>query len=137
MSIQYLANRFEYKSDGKFDNWQIMEQNADGKFVGDCDDFCVTALYFTTDSLFKFWKELIVGSAKVHFVKTSNGGGHAVLEYDGMFIDNWSRSWVSKQYMEDTYGHEFSRIAFLWPITAIKMLFGKIKRTVVDLTGRG
>lgn len=129
-SIEYLTNRFVYKSDGKVDNWQIMQPNADGKYIGDCDDFCVTALYFTTGSLLAFWKALIFGSAKVHYVTTSNGGGHAVLEYEGEFLDNWSLQWVSKGYMEIQYGHKFSKWQFLWFITAIKMLFGKIKAVV-------
>jgi hypothetical protein len=85
-----------------------MKPDADGKYRGDCDDFALTALFIETGSLSKFWYELIFGSAKVFMVTTSNGGGHAVLRYNGQYIDNWSRSWVSREHMESVYGHKFS-----------------------------
>jgi len=104
-----------------------MKPDADGKYRGDCDDFVLTALFIETGSLSKFWYELIFGSAKVFLVTTSNGGGHAVLRYNGRYIDNWSRSWVSREHMESVYGHKFSAWLFPWNATALKMLLGKIK----------
>jgi hypothetical protein len=125
--INDLVTGFKYESDGKIDTWTILQPNADGEYVGDCDDFALTALYLSTGSLWRFWFELIFGSAKVCYVVTYTGGGHAVLRYKGQYIDNWSLTWVTKENMETTLGHTFSLWLFPWPITAIKMLLGKIK----------
>ena len=122
-----LVTRFEYRSDGKVDTWRILKPNGNGTYIGDCDDFALTALYLTTGSLWRFWAALIFGSAKVYYVVTSTGGGHAVMRYKGRYIDNWSRDWVSRGFMERTYGHAFSPWQFVWQVTAIKMALGKLK----------
>jgi len=125
--MEHLVEQFEYKSDGKLDTWRIMTPDEDGKYRGDCDDFAVTALYISTGSLIKFWYELIFGSAKVHMVTTASGGGHAVLEYKGVYIDNWTLAWVPREYMEVVLGHQFKSWMFVWPISALKMFYGKVQ----------
>jgi len=124
MTLDDLATGFTYQSDGKFDSWRILDVSD---LHGDCDDFACTALYIATGSLWSFWMALVFGSAKIHFVTTANGGGHAVLKFAGMYIDNWSRKYVTKQYMEDTYGHKFHKWQYPFWVTAIKMLLGKFK----------
>jgi len=123
MTLNDLATGFIYTSE-KTDNWRILTV-ADLR--GDCDDFACTALFIAAGSLWSFWMALVFGSAKVHFVTTANGGGHVVLEYEGMCIDNWSRKYVTMQWMEDTYGHQFHLWLFPFWVTAIKMLYGKLK----------
>ena len=122
MTLNDLVAGFVYTSD-QIDAWRILDV---GDLRGDCDDFACTALYIATGSLWSFWAALVFGSAKIHYVVTTNGGGHAVLQYDGLYIDNWSRKYVTKQHMEDVYGHQFSRCMFIWPQTAIKMIMGKL-----------
>ena len=124
MTLNDLETGFVYQSDGKVDSWRILTVDD---LRGDCDDFACTALYIATGSLWPFWVALIFGSAKIHYVTTTNGVGHAVLQYEGLYIDNWSRKYVTKHFMEDTYGHQFSRWMFIWPQTAIKMVLGKLK----------
>lgn len=124
MTLEDLATGFTYQSDGKYDSWRILDASD---LRGDCDDFAVTALYISTGSLIKFWYELIFGSAKVHMVTTASGGGHAVLEYKGVYIDNWTLAWVPREYMEVVLGHQFKSWMFVWPISALKMFYGKVQ----------
>lgn len=123
--INDLVTGFEYRLDGVIDTWRILTPDASGRYVGDCDDFALTALYLSTGSLWKFWFELIFGRAKIHYV-WADGGGHAVLRYKGQYIDNWSMAWVTREHMENL-GHSFSSWQFLWFITAVKMVLGKFK----------
>lgn len=123
MTLNDLETGFVYQSDGKVDSWRILDVSD---LRGDCDDFACTALYIATGLLWSLWAALVFSSAKIHLVTTANGGGHAVLEYEGMYIDNWSRKHVTKQCMEDTYGHKFSKWMFIWPQTAIKMILGRL-----------
>jgi hypothetical protein len=124
MTLNDLVAGFIYQSDGKVDSWRILTVED---LRGDCDDFAVTALYISTGSLIKFWYELIFGSAKVHMVTTASGGGHAVLEYKGVYIDNWTLAWVPREYMEVVLGHQFKSWMFVWPISALKMFYGKVQ----------
>jgi len=129
MTLDELATGFEYESE-KTDNWRILKLDQHGKCNGDCDDYACTALYIVTGSLWGFWKALILGDAKIHYVITANGGGHAVLGYKDEYIDNWSRKFVSKNFMQSTYGHNFHGWLFPWFVTAIKMAAGKLFRRV-------
>lgn len=120
--ILELANNFGYKSDGKLDNWRIMDPD---NYVGDCDDYAVTALYLECNkSLLKFWWMLITFQAIFWFTKSPAGGGHLVLWVRGEgYIDNWAnRLYRPKE--------EFSEYKFLFPfpfpLVAMKMAFGKI-----------
>lgn len=123
MTLDDLATGFAYTSD-KMDTWRILDVSD---LRGDCDDFACTALYIATGSLWSFWVSLVFGSAKIHYVTTVSGGGHAVLEYEGLYIDNWSRKYVTRQCMKDTYGHSFHMWQFPFWVTAIKMVLGKLK----------
>ena len=122
MTLDELATSFKYTSE-KRDTWRILSLSD---CRGDCDDYACTALYIVKGSLWAFWVALIFGSAKIHFVTTHTGGGHAVLGYNGMYIDNWSRKFVTKEYMQNTLGHRFDSWRFPFWATASKMLCGKL-----------
>lgn len=49
-----------------------------------------------------------------------------MLGYAGMYIDNWSRKYVTRQYMDDAYGHKFHMWRFPFWVTAIKMVMDKL-----------
>jgi len=74
-------------------------------------------------SLLKFWW-LLLTKAKIHYVR--NNGGHAVLQLDGKYIDNWTKDWVSKQEME-ALGHKFHFVFYLTYQVAVKMLYTKVR----------
>jgi predicted transglutaminase-like cysteine proteinase len=126
-NVKILASNWVYKSDGKVDTWRILKPNEQGKYVGDCDDFVITALYLSTGTLSKFWLALILGSAKICYVTTIAGGGHAVLKYKGMYIDNWTKEWVTKDHMQQEVKHVFSMWMYPWTTVVIKMLLGKFQ----------
>ena len=120
--INDLANTFSYKPDGQLDNWRIMDPD---NYVGDCDDYAVTALYLECDkSLLKFWWMLITFQATFWFTKSPAGGGHLVLWVRGEgYIDNWD----NRLYRPKSAFSEY-KFLFPWPFpfVAMKMFFGKL-----------
>jgi hypothetical protein len=122
-----MINRYEYKHDPKGrDQWRVLTPDADGIYRGDCEDYALSVLYYVVcnESLFTFWYQLIFGKAKIHYV--DNNGGHAVLQLDGMYIDNWTKDWVTKEHME-SLGHVFHKRDYLFYQVALKMLYTKIR----------
>jgi predicted transglutaminase-like cysteine proteinase len=113
---------FEYKAD-QGDQWRI-PKIVNGKILGDCEDYALGVLYYVIaeKSLFKFWL-LLLTKAKIHYVR--NNGGHAVLQLDGKYIDNWTKEFVTKEHME-SLGHKFHWGFYLTYQVALKMLFTKV-----------
>jgi len=114
---------FEYKAD-QGDQWRILKQDSDGLMRGDCEDYALSVLYYVIaeKSLLKFWW-LLLTKAKIHYVR--NNGGHAVLQLDGKYIDNWTKEFVTKEHME-SLGHKFHWGFYLTYQVALKMLFTKV-----------
>lgn len=125
MTLKDFTERYVYKYDPSYDQWRILKLE-DGKYQGDCEDFSLSVLYYVicNESLFAFWYQLIFGKAKIHYV--DNNGGHAVLQWDGMYIDNWTKDWVSREHME-SLGHKFHKRYYLFYQVALKMLYTKIR----------
>ena len=125
MTLKNFTENFVYKYDPSYDQWRILKLE-DGKYQGDCEDYSLSVLYYVVcdESLFAFWYQLIFGQAKIHYV--DNNGGHAVLQLDGMYIDNWTKDWVSREHME-SLGHKFHKRDYLFYQVALKMLYTKIR----------
>lgn len=126
MILETFNKLFEYTSDPGWDRWRIMKVK-DGKMKGDCEDASLSILYYVVadESLWTFWKLLITGKAKIHYV-LNDGGGHAVLQLDGMYIDNWTLDWTTKEHME-SLGHQFHKRDYMFYQVALKMLATKIR----------
>jgi hypothetical protein len=123
--IENLQHRFVYKSDKKVDSWRIMEEDKNGKFHGDCDDYATTVWWYVCDeSLWKFWTGILVFKARFWYcLAGKNLQGHLILEYQDMFIDNWSRQWIEKDDVEHILkGYYRNNIL----MAALKMLLGKL-----------
>ena len=120
-SIWDFLAAFEYHPDGRFDTWRILKV-SDPR--GDCDDAAVTMLYILCGhSLWRFWYELIFADTKIHYCEV-RGLGHAVLYYQGGYIDNIQRRWCSRdELIERRYNFKYG---FYWPQVVVKMLMGKI-----------
>ena len=128
-----LVNNWNYVSDTKNyqikELWRVLKPAEDGKYYGDCEDFALTWAFLELDSSHKrLYLALLTGKVKMWYVKagpTEARGGHAVLEMDGQFVDNWSKKLVDKGYMETKFKHEFkytfSRFAIFY-----KLLHGLI-----------
>ena len=126
MTLDYLNLYYNYRYDPTgYDCWKIMKP-VNGRFKGDCEDYALSILYYVicNESLFAFWYQLIFGKAKIHYV--DNNGGHAVLQWDGNYIDNWTKDWVSREHME-SLGHKFHKRDYLFYQVALKMLYTKIR----------
>ncbi len=122
--LDYLAKNFVYKRDGKLDNWQIMPLD---KLEGDCDDYAVTALYLACDkSLVKFWWSILTFQAIFWHTLSPKGNGHLVLCYKNRYIDNWQKTWVTKDTL--TYKGYVFKFPWIFPFCGIKMLIGVLVR---------
>ena len=130
MNLTEFNSLYEYKYDPKGrDVWFVIKLNEQGMYRGDCEDYSLSVLYYVVcqGSWLKFWWLLFTFQAEICGCETK-GGGHAVLRYGDMYIDNWSKAWVEREDMEEL-GHKF------WPwnymilptTVAIKMLLGKIR----------
>ena len=123
MILDTFNSLFEYKAD-QGDQWRI-PKIVNGKILGDCEDYALGVLYYVIaeKSLLKFWW-LLLTKAKIHYVR--NNGGHAVLQLDGKYIDNWTKEFVTKEHME-SLGHKFHWGFYLTYQVALKMLFTKAR----------
>ena len=126
MLLETFNKLYEHRSE-KGDQWRIPKL-INGQILGDCEDYSLGVLYYVLSekSLFKFWW-LLLSKAKIHYV-TNNDGGHAVLRFNDMYIDNWTQEWVSKQHME-SLGHKFHRVWFLSFQVFVKMFFTKLRNS--------
>jgi len=120
MTLEEINDKFKYKFDDANDKWTIM---AGQELRGDCEDYSLTVLFHVVcnKSWIKFWQKLIFGNAKLCYVTTHSGEGHAVLKVGRAYIDNWSKEWVELDIMED-FGHKFNPKFFKWYHVAIKLI---------------
>lgn len=127
MSVYGFFDQYEYKRDEKRDQWRVLTRDPDGVYRGDCEDAALSILYYVVcnQSWLKFWWLLFTNQAKVCYVVTKNGVGHAVLRHKSLYIDNWTKDWVHKAYMK-SLGHEFHKWAFLPTTVAIRMLKARL-----------
>lgn len=130
MNLTEFNSLYDYKYDPKGrDVWFVIKPNEQGAYRGDCEDYSLSVLYYVIcqESWLKFWWMLFTFQAEICGCDTK-GGGHAVLRYGDMYIDNWTKAWVEREDMEEL-GHDF------WPwnytilptTVAIKMALGKIR----------
>lgn len=96
-NLQKLNQRFRYKYDkdqyGRREYWTIMT-NESGPLVGDCEDYSLTLLWYLEGKRLKnMFKALLTRKAEIWFCKVK-GNGHAVLKYEGKWIDNNKQRWV-------------------------------------------
>ena len=128
LEVSHINKTWKYRYDTeqyeKKDHWKVMKNPP---YEGDCEDYALTVLYLISEkSWLKFWFALFTFKAKICFVTTKNGGGHGVLKYGKVYIDNWSKKFVSKKEMEKL-GHRFHPWRFLPTTVAIKMLMAKLR----------
>ena len=129
MTLTNFNNLYSYKYDPEGrDMWRVLKLDELGMYRGDCEDYSLSVLYYVIckESWLKFWWLLLTFEAKMCYVITKNGGGHAVLRFGEMYIDNWTQNWVSKAQMEEL-GHQFHDWKFIPTTVAIKMVMAKLR----------
>lgn len=138
--LKYLTENFVYvpdNKDGKWyqkDKWRVLDLIKDSeshseKYYGDCEDFALTALYLLSKkSWWRFWMALITRKAKILHC-TVGGEGHAILRYNGFYIDNIQREWFDNSRLTDRgYKLHWGGYGLYIPYqVALKMLIGRIK----------
>jgi hypothetical protein len=130
MNLTEFNSLYDYKYDPEGrDVWFVIKLNEQGAYRGDCEDYSLSVLYYVIcqGSWLKFWWLLFTFQAELCGCDTKNGG-HAVLRYGDMYIDNWTKAWVEREDMEEL-GHKFWpwHLTILPTTVAIKMGLGKIR----------
>ena len=91
MTLTDFNTLYNYKHDpdGR-DLWRVIKP-VEEVYRGDCEDYALSVLYYVVckESWLKFWWMLFTFSAELCGCETKNGG-HAVLRYGDMYIDNGS-----------------------------------------------
>lgn len=114
---RYMRTHFTYQRDPGFDTWSFL--TADGKIKGDCEDFALTVLYLLCGQSRKAARRAIMrGDAQIIYTSL-NGRGHAVLRYNGCYIDNTQPRWAE----EWRFG---KRITYPRLVVAVKLLLSKV-----------
>jgi hypothetical protein len=112
-----MRARFKYRRDSKIDKWVIIDPKTD-KIIGDCEDFALTTLAATLGNKKAAKRALWNGDAKIIYTRFNNRG-HAVLWFNGHYIDNvqpyWSDTWP--------YG---TKITYPRLVIATKLLLAKV-----------
>ena len=132
MTLTEFNSLYDYKYDPEGrDVWFVIKLNEQGMYRGDCEDYSLSVLYYVIcqESWLKFWWLLFTFQAELCGCDTK-GGGHVVLRYGDMYIDNWTKAWVEREDMEEL-GHKFWpwHLTILPTTVAIKMAVGKIRGT--------
>ena len=135
--VSTFTSKWKYKLDkdqfGAADSWKIIySADADGKFVGDCEDYSLSILYrLCGESHLKMWWMLLTHQAGICLVGPSKWKvSHAVLRYKGEYVDNWTRKFGAKNNIEKNHTfHVFYGYGWAYQV-AIKMIISKIVRTI-------
>jgi hypothetical protein len=129
MQLEKFNSLYSYKYDafGR-DSWRVLRLDKLGQYQGDCEDYALSVLFYVVsrESWLRFWMLLLMFEAKLCYVTTKNGGGHAVLRFGDMYIDNWTQDWVSKAQMKEL-GHQFHNWKFIPTTVAIRMMMAKLR----------
>ena len=93
--LRALKRRMRYRLD-KIDGWRI--DKTGGAFVGDCDDFAVTALWLAEGrSMLRFWLALFTLRAVIWYVRDPNGALHLALWHRRHgWTDLWFPEWHAR-----------------------------------------
>ena len=129
MRLKKFNSLYSYKFDPKGqDQWRVLKPNALNEYHGDCEDYALSVLFYIIcqGSWIYFWWLLFTFQAQLRYVVTKNDGGHGVLRYHDLYIDNWTKAWVPRSHME-SLGHEFHGWRFLPTTVAIRMMMAKLR----------
>ena len=133
--VRSFNSKWKYRKDkdqyGMADAWKIIySANAEGKFVGDCEDYSLSILYrLCGESHIKMWWMLITHQAGICLVGPSKWkSSHAVLRYKGEYVDNWTKKFGPKSEIEKNHTFHVAYGHGLFHFTVIKMLMSKVVR---------
>lgn len=126
---KYLYDTDQY---GSLDHWTIMKEPP---YEGDCEDYALTLLWLMSGkSMVHFWFNIITMKVQLRRVITDNGKGvgHVVLKIGNLYIDNWTKRFVSWEEM-DKLGHK----KCLWMYDPILVILKMSISTVKKILNKG
>ena len=125
-AVAKVNNVFEYQYDSDqyqvADYWRVLDMSQD-KDQGDCEDYALTVGWMLADqSPMKFLWMILTKKIKICFISYVDGG-HAVLEYEGLLVDNWKKEWTPRSIYEKDYAQYKWEYKFYYnPLVVVKKL---------------
>jgi len=119
----YEYDKVQYNAS---DYWRVLDVDAE-KDEGDCEDYALTVAWLLAGrSRIKFLWMLLTRKFRICYV-TVNGGGHAILHHEGLYVDNWKRKWTAREEYEKDYAqYKWTFKYFYNPFVVItKLVQGK------------
>lgn len=114
MTLKELNDNYIYQRDKNLDSWQEMKPNKDGKYIGDCEDYCITLKNNVLE--FNDWH---------YYYCKLNGIGHCVLYKNCDIIDCNIKFVVNlEQYCKIYKVTDFRK--YNWFVLKAKILFSNI-----------
>jgi hypothetical protein len=124
MELADLNKNFIYQSDKNLDNWKEMGLNKDGKYYGDCEDYCITVKKNVPD--FKDWD---------YYYCKLNSVGHCVLIKNTDIIDCNCKKVLSIEHYTNLYNAtNFKKYNQL--VVFSKIMFSKILSIYEKIRGK-
>ncbi len=130
--VKDIAKKFEYKADMfRFLDWWFVLREWDGKLVGDCEDFSLTAIWrLCNRSVMKFlWKVVILHQYRIYFGITPKGEFHAIGYAQDLWFDNWSLEALPKDKFLEKTGHKI-KFPIPGPLILFNMFLGGLVRNI-------
>jgi hypothetical protein len=117
------------------DFWFVMK-DIKGHFLGDCDDYTITTLWFLCNqNRWRFlWHVLILHQYRIHRVRARTGDYHVVGQVGDLWFDNWARQALPRDQFFAVTGHQY----LMWypsVLTAWFMLWGWILEKFLRRSG--
>lgn len=129
-AVEKVNSLFEYELDKEqynaADYWRVLDVTQE-KDQGDCEDYALTVGWLLAgQSRLKFLWMLMTREIRICYI-TANGGGHAVLEFEGMMVDNWKRKWTHQiAYEKDYEQYNWTfKYYYHWTMVVKKLIQGK------------
>ena len=120
MTLQEFNRKFIYKTDednfGRIEHWQVLQQDAQGMYIGDCEDYALTVQKLVPD--YKDWD--------LWFCHT-NEIGHCVLRKGDTILCNQCKSPTELNIYKKAFNAEM-KFKFYWPIIKFKMFQASAQR---------
>ena len=86
-AVNHVNFDWVYDPDGRIDRWGFTTP-------GDCENYGCRVLMFILGSEGRARRALLTGRAHMIYCHTLSGEGHAVLEWQGRYVDNRLKTWV-------------------------------------------
>jgi hypothetical protein len=120
-TLEELNAGFIWTADQALDNWRLLRADETGKFLGDCDDYAVTASFIGSGSSWgRFWWNVVTRQHVFWWGRTRGNEDHVLLWVRG-------KGWIDNT--NPAYGKRVLRVFLPIPvfIVAFQLAHGKFQ----------